>query len=587
MLANGDNQKFSKTIDMKPLYAGPITAGYENGFLRRISYGETEILRMIYFALRDHNWNTMDAQIENERITIEKNHFEIRYDCFHTNDGATVIQWKTLIAGMPDGTITFEIEGVAMQNFRKNRAGFCVLHPLNIIGEQCEITHPDESKSESNFPVNVSPHNPFTNIKSMSWAASGLRSIILFEGDIFETEDQRNWSDASFKTFCTPLDKPFPVELKAGERIFQRITFKPERTPEPARASAPHISLVESEADSVLPWIGIGASTEIKGLAEPAVSLIRALGLSHYRVDIFAGNENWVSAFSASYENAFSLSLPLEAALHLTSNYREEIGSFVALSQQNRVNLKKVLLLGTNGLVTGQALIDQVPQFKSAFPKVLFGAGTNYNFNEINKNHFSMGDLDYVSFSVDPQEHASDDLTVIENIASQEHLVKSAKAIYGENVQVHISPVTLRKRFNPYATNPADLFIEESKKADPRQKREFAAIWTFGALCSLAKGGASFVTFYQTMGNQGILPAHGDPYPVYRTFKSLSPYQGKPVNVLKSSDPLAVQAMVLDGKMLALANLTDEKRVVRFKKTEVKLSPMEMKFVPLNRTQKL
>ena len=34
-------------------------------------------------------------------------------------------------------------------------------------------------------------------------------------------EDQRNWTDASFKTYSTPLSEPIPVTVKAGTRISQ------------------------------------------------------------------------------------------------------------------------------------------------------------------------------------------------------------------------------------------------------------------------------------------------------------------------------------------------------------------------------
>jgi D-apionolactonase len=40
------------------LYAGPLQILYERGFLRYISYRDTEILRMIYFVLRDEATKT-------------------------------------------------------------------------------------------------------------------------------------------------------------------------------------------------------------------------------------------------------------------------------------------------------------------------------------------------------------------------------------------------------------------------------------------------------------------------------------------------------------------------------------------------
>ncbi|MEX2234962.1 MAG: hypothetical protein WD824_22560 [Cyclobacteriaceae bacterium] len=568
---------------MTKLQAGPITALYENGFLRRISYGETEVLRMIYFALRDQNWNTLTSQIENENLSIEEDHFEISYDCFHPYGGATAMEWKCSIAGQSDGTLRFEIRGVALKNFKKNRAGFCVLHPLNITGQDCVITHPDQKTTTNRFPLEVAPENPFKNIQSMSWETAKITFSLLFEGDIFETEDQRNWSDASFKTFCTPLDKPFPVELKKDEKVFQRITFKPRTTLQSVKGAPPHISFRKNHTLSVLPYMGIAASTEVTRVSETAVSLIRGLNLSHYRIDVYPGKENWVSDFSNSYEDSFSLGLPSEVVLHLSENFLEEIESFTIVCQQNRVKLRKVMPLPTNGLVTGQNLIDRLSGLKAIFPKVLFGAGTNYNFNEINKNHFSGREVDYISFSIDPQEHAFDDLTIMENIGAQEHLVRSAKAIYGKTMPVHISPLTLRKRFNPYATNAADLFIEESKKADPRQKEEFAAAWTFGSLCNLTKGEASAITFFQTIGNQGILSSEGAPYPVYHTLKGFSPYQGKSVSILESSDPLAAQGILLDGKLMGLVNLTQEEKAVRFDNSEYRLGAHEIWFEALHR----
>ena len=46
--------------------------------------------------------------------------------------------------------------------------------------------------------------------------ADGLRAEA---GDVFEIEDQRNWTDGSFKTYSTPLSLPFPVPVEAWTRM--------------------------------------------------------------------------------------------------------------------------------------------------------------------------------------------------------------------------------------------------------------------------------------------------------------------------------------------------------------------------------
>ena len=58
----------------------------------------------------------------------------------------------------------------------------------------------------------------------------GVRAELRFAGDLFEMEDQRNWTDGSFKIYGTPLSLPFPVEIRAGDRVRQRVTMSLEGT---------------------------------------------------------------------------------------------------------------------------------------------------------------------------------------------------------------------------------------------------------------------------------------------------------------------------------------------------------------------
>ncbi len=124
------------------------------------------------------------------------------------------------IISSPGNRLTLEMKGTANSTFLKNRIGFCILHPLqNCAGHECIITHPDGSISTGRFPEEISPHQPFRNIRRMRWKINdSLEARLQFDGDIFETEDQRNWTDASYKTYSTPLDQPYPVEV--DERHF-------------------------------------------------------------------------------------------------------------------------------------------------------------------------------------------------------------------------------------------------------------------------------------------------------------------------------------------------------------------------------
>jgi len=61
------------------------------------------------------------------------------------------------------------------------------------------VYHPDGTATIFAFPQVISPSQPFLNIKGMQWKIDeNFEALLRFEGDIFETEDQRNWTDASF-----------------------------------------------------------------------------------------------------------------------------------------------------------------------------------------------------------------------------------------------------------------------------------------------------------------------------------------------------------------------------------------------------
>ena len=56
-------------------------------------------------------------------------------------------------------------------------------------------------------------------MQSIAHPTAGGEIVIRFEGDLWEMEDQRNWTDASYKTYSTPLRPPYPVEIREGDRV--------------------------------------------------------------------------------------------------------------------------------------------------------------------------------------------------------------------------------------------------------------------------------------------------------------------------------------------------------------------------------
>ena len=209
-----------------PLRAGPLRLVFDRGELRWIRLGEREVLRGIYVAVREEGWATVPAALGDLEIEAEPESFRIRFVARHRR-GRVHFDWEGRIEGGADGRIVFRMAGAAGSTFLRNRIGLCVLHPLReCAGRPCTVEHADGSIERGRFPGDISPHQPFKAIRAISHEVlPGLDAEVRFEGDVFETEDQRNWTDASFKTYSTPLDLPFPVEVKAGTRISQAATL--------------------------------------------------------------------------------------------------------------------------------------------------------------------------------------------------------------------------------------------------------------------------------------------------------------------------------------------------------------------------
>ncbi|MFB3042178.1 MAG: hypothetical protein ACE1ZS_10345, partial [Candidatus Poribacteria bacterium] len=209
------------------LHAGPISIIFEpdNGFLRYVRLGDQEILRGIYAAVRDHNWDTIAPVISNLEVETTEDTFHLTFDVT-CHEGDIDFFWKGTLTGNSQGTVQFIMDGVSRSTFLRNRIGFCVLHPIACAGKPCTIEKVDGTVEQSEFPLYISPHQPFMNMKAISHEVlPGLSAKVGFAGDIFETEDQRNWTDASFKTYCTPLEIPYPVEVQEGDEITQSITI--------------------------------------------------------------------------------------------------------------------------------------------------------------------------------------------------------------------------------------------------------------------------------------------------------------------------------------------------------------------------
>jgi hypothetical protein len=557
------------------LRAGQWEMIYENGFLRYIAAAGKEVVRMIYFALRDHNWDTIPGQIEDENLRMDEHGFHITYRCLHRQDDIHFL-WACALSGDETGLIRFDINGEALSSFDKNRAGFCLLHPANVAGQPVEVRHVDGSVTRGHFPAAISPHQPFFNIESMRWTSrDGIKAEVIFGGDVFEMEDQRNWTDASYKTYCTPLERPFPVRLAAGDVV--RQSFELRLLAAPINGDEPLVYRLNAQdrLSLPLPALGVERASHGRPLGEGEQALIAGLALDHFRVETRLHDSRWRQDWATAKEEARLLNLPLEWVLFFGANPQGELADLLAeLTRDAPPPLSNILILQQGAKSASVELIDAViDSLRQRFPGVSIGAGTDAYFTELNRYRPPSAKLDYLSYSINPQVHAFDNASLTETLEAQRYTVESARVFSG-GATIRISPVTLQPRFNPNATGPAPEPAPGvlPSQVDARQPSLYGAAWTLGSLKYLAEVGVAGVTYFETTGWRGLAqgdesppaPFHaraGQVFPLYFIFRLLSDFKPARVMSMKSNRPLDFDGLFLAHearRRLFLVNFTGD-----------------------------
>jgi len=529
------------------LTAGGLSCMFAAGEVRDVYWHGREIVQRLYVAVRDHDWGTVPLVLDDVQIVRDREGFRVTFTATHHADTPEPIafQWRGAFVGTASGTLTATMDGVAEITFRRNRIGWCVLHPPEACaGQPCMVTHPDGATTDAPFPALIAARQPFVAIRQMAYTTRyGAHATLRFDGDIFETEDQRNWTDDSYKTYSTPLALPMPVTLAAGDSVRQSVTVTVTGAGEASGAPSPPqlqsmasrdagvIVTVHAEAVGPLPEIGLG----IAAGAPPTVAeaeRLRALYLGHLRLDLhFSPNEDdgngdsdrqqrAQDTWNAGAAYASALNVPLLVALFLPPLAGGEAAhALTALVEAHRATPTPVvawLVFDAAGSTTPAPLaVLARAVLGAAFPGVPIGGGTDSNFTELNRTRPPVQALDFVSWSINPQVHVEDNLSIVETLAGQVATAESARA-FAAGLPLTVSPVTLRQRSNPHATAPTAPLPPGTPppQMDTRQLSLLGAGWTAISVKQLAVSGIVRATYYETLGACGVMERDaGSPYP--------------------------------------------------------------------------
>jgi D-apionolactonase len=426
----------------RKLTGGPLIAEIENGQLRYVAFNGVEALRGIAFLVRDQNWGTYTPQIDSMWVKEEAGSFTVEYRAVCA-DANQRLQYAARIIGSNDGGLVFDAVATPDTDFVTNRAGFVVLHPAWLAGQKLKVTHVDDREEETRFPERISPSQPVFDIRALSHEmAPGLWATCRMEGDTFEMEDQRNWTDASYKTYIRPLALPWGYTLTKGSRHEQsvRLSFTGRRS---GKGNAKASGVIGIELGQGLPLrvpeLGVALPNEEIEAASAAVDALSALSarflVCHADIRDSAALPEFETmrqvAEAAAAKTVLEVVVPDEADLRASL---EEVATAV---KRARLEIDAVVVSSAADLKSWQpgakrpekpTVEDIAAAAREMFPGVKLGGGMLSTFTELNRKQAKAPLFDFITHTTCSIVHVSDDRSVMETLETLPAIIVSTRA---------------------------------------------------------------------------------------------------------------------------------------------------------------
>jgi hypothetical protein len=572
---------------MRKLVAGPLTLEYSDGSLWNISNGSEEAIRRIYLVFQDINWTSRPFVIKDENWEVADRSFSAKIKAQGSHD-AQDLSVELAITGSESGEITYGFSASTNVSFMRNRLGLCLLHPVaGLAGRECELIKADGAVEISRFPDAISPNQPFLNLSGMRHKLqSGQVVSVNFAGEIFETEDHRNWSDASYKTYCTPISLPFPAQVTPGETLSQNITISisGEHTTAISKSESAVITVGAEEIE--LPEIGLGLSEEPAHLIFSEYAEFDEIAIKHLRLSL-----NGDSQIRSAVEKALLVTkqLKIDLDLAIKAESPQQLKAILEPIIELKDQIRSFYVFSASDKTTPIGFIQVAEELLGDKSKII--GGTDLYFTELNRNQGSVDFVDQVNFSINPQVHSFDDRTLIQNTTTQKAIAKNAYRI-AKGKKVSIGPITLRPRYNPNATQPTKDLSNTAlpSSVDARQRTWFAEGWTAMSIRSLtASESVSTLTYFETLGWRGIRELStgskdslnfaskaGEEFPVWRLLKNLKGFTH--ARATASNLPELVDCLIITSGQkvkVILVNFSTIEQEVKF--SGIDLKPQTLK----------
>ncbi len=536
------------------LQAGALSCTVEGADVRDLRIGTQRVLTRLYIAVRDESWNTVPFSCQQDILEKGNERFKVESSCL-VDQPPINAEWTVTVAGSASGEFSYAMRGRALSSFRFAKLGLNLHHPLpESLGARYVARRGDKvaigkipTQVEPQFVVDGKLTGMFMPYEELVLQSAGDGELVFrFTGDEFEMQDHRNWTDYNLKSYGTPLAVPLPLSAQPGQVFAQSVIVDVRRARGAHEASgmsglepAPRIA-VDRIRVAQLPRIGSEFPDEGTGLDPGDAALIEALPLDYVRVNLDLTSDEGLNAAAekARQVNAWRRRLELVLVVSPGSPRDAEVTGLAKWLEEVRPQLERVVVLeGPRSFYVGGTTTpgEKVRAYREAVegrcgPSAFVSATAQF-FAELNRWWPELAGVDGVGYTICPQVHAADDISLMENSWGQADTVATARARSGGR-GIHITSVAMIGKFGPYPAGvPAVPRL--SAYGDVRQRDLFGAAWTLSSLRQLVDAEAASVTYFELAGARGLVgaPRRGTgsgpvPFPVYLLLKTVLSWEG-------------------------------------------------------------
>lgn len=517
---------------------GDFTFDLARAAVRNVRYKNVQIVDLLYTAIRPWDWSTLDPDQHREDVKVTGDICVITIkDSFA---GSLDAQTEITISKDNKFTVAYELRGLA--EYSVNRWGICFcLNTADWMGSTVK-----SQGNEYQLPATISPQRVvdgvtqglFPAANEMLFAATDQRSIkVVSTGKVLEAEDQRNWTDNTYKIYSGSLSEPRPFVTSAGSLWRQSVTFEIS----PPNKQVPDGSKIVVKEIESLPSIGLQFNTDSLLPLDALNTALFLLDIDHIRI-----NEEFLTA--QKINTVSTNGLIVEAAL-LSSHSGDKL-------HRDIEHLNRQIPAGSRILIQreGREIVEigDLPKNKSLSS---FVPGTDAYLVDLHRNKYEFGES--ISYSMVPTVHSSDIETIFKTLYTQRESIQFAQEFLAK--QVLVSPITFSTRGNPETGHARDQRINFANPEMALRIRTIeGAAWTLGSIFALASAGAYSGTWHELFGEFGIIYPDGDAIkfsPTFHALAALGAHHAHEITIATSLDNSWVAFENREAKKIVVASL--------------------------------